>query len=247
MSLSSQQTREFAEKGHLTVAGVFTDAEMDRATADAQDWAAETLAALPADQRAWYVERGTGDGQLLRKLDNPVAHREVFRALAGKPALTDLVRGIVGAPIKVYFSQIFFKPPGGGGPKPVHQDNYYFGPSRRDGMVTAWIALDDADVENGCLYYGDGTNLGPVYDHIAPEDKPFDLQIPAEEADRHPMTPAPVARGGVSFHHGNTLHQSSDNRSDRWRRACAVHYVNADTVFANPALPYDASLVVDID
>ena len=137
MSLSSQQTREFAEKGHLTVAGVFTDAEMDRATADAQDWAAETLAALPADQRAWYVERGTGDGQLLRKLDNPVAHREAFRALAGKPALTDLVRGIVGAPIKVYFSQIFFKPPGGdlGMTRPAVRED--------DPCVAPWYEIAD--------------------------------------------------------------------------------------------------------
>jgi ectoine hydroxylase-related dioxygenase (phytanoyl-CoA dioxygenase family) len=107
--------------------------------------------------------------------------------------------------------------------------------------------MDDADIANGCLYYGNGTNRGPIYDHVAPEDKPFDLQLLAEEAARHPMTPAPVPRGGVSFHHGNTLHQSSDNTSDRWRRACAIHYVNRDTVFATPALPYDASLVVPID
>jgi ectoine hydroxylase-related dioxygenase (phytanoyl-CoA dioxygenase family) len=49
-------------------------------------------------------------------------------------------------------------------------------------------------------------------------------------------------RGGVSFHHGNTFHQSGPNHSPRWRRACALHYVNARTIFARPALPYDESL-----
>ena len=53
------------------------------------------------------------------------------------------------------------------------------------------------------------------------------------------MTPAPVLRGGVSFHHGNTFHQSGPNLSTRWRRACALHYVNARTFFERPALPYD--------
>ena len=110
--------------------------------------------------------------------------------------------------MSVYFSQIFFKAPEGGGPKPAHQDNFYFGPTDIEGVVTAWIALDDATLENGCLYFGEGTNLGPVYAHVAPADEPFNLQLPAAILDKQPMSPAPVRKGGVSFHHGNTFHQS---------------------------------------
>ena len=138
----------------------------------------------------------------------------------------------------MYFSQIFFKPPEGGGPKPAHQDNFYFGPTDIEGVATAWIALDDATLENGCLYFGDGTNLGPVYSHFAPEGEPFNLQLPATVLDKQPMTPAPVRKGGVSFHHGNTFHQSGPNHSSAWRRACALHYVRNDVEFAHarPAL-----------
>ena len=60
------------------------------------------------------------------------------------PALVALVEQLIGPGVSVYFSQIFFKPPEGGGPKPAHQDNFYFGPTDPEGMVTAWIALDDA-------------------------------------------------------------------------------------------------------
>ena len=60
------------------------------------------------------------------------------------------------------------------------------------------------------------------------------------------MTPAPVPRGGVSFHHGSTIHQSGPNLSTRWRRACALHYVNHDTFFEHPALPYDHALKLKI-
>ena len=109
----------------------------------------------------------------------------------------------------MYFSQIFFKPPEGGGPKPAHQDNFYFGPNDEEGVVTAWVALDDATLENGCLHFGEGTNHGPVYAHEAPPGEPYNLQLPAALLARQPMSPAPVRRGGVSFHHGNTFHQSA--------------------------------------
>ena len=135
------------------------------------------------------------------------------RQLARDPRLVGQVESLLGPGVSVYFSQIFFKPPEGGGPKPAHQDNFYFGPTDIEGVVTAWIALDDATLENGCLYFGDGTNLGPVYPHFAPEGEPFNLQLPATVLDKQPMTPAPVRKGGVSFHHGNTFHQSGPNHS----------------------------------
>lgn len=244
--LTAAQLDEYRRVGHVTVPGVFTGPEMERAIDDAMQWGRDFLASLPAEKRAWYLEKAIPEAEVLRKLDNPAFHRPLFRALAGHARLLPLVEQIVGKGVAVYFSQIFMKPPGGGGPKPVHQDNYYFGPNNRDGVVTAWLALDDATIENGCLYFGDGSNHGPIHPHVAPKDEPFNLQVPADIAAKQPMTPAPVPRGGVSFHHGNTFHQSSDNRSTKWRRACAFHYVQNDTVFATPALAYDHSIVVKI-
>jgi len=180
-----------------------------------------------------------------RKLDNPVYHRPVFRRLASHPPLLRIVERLIGPGLRVYFSQVFFKAPGGG-PKPVHQDNFYFGPNHPDGMVTVWVALEEATVANGCLFYGNGTHLGPVVAHTAPADEPFNLQIPAEVAAQQTMTAAPVSCGGVSFHHGLTFHQSSANTSDRWRRALAMHYVNGNTHFAKPALDFDESVVVHV-
>ena len=109
-------------------------------------------------------------------------------------------------------------------------------------FTKSWIALDDATLENGCLTFGEGTNLGPVYAHEAPPQEPFNLQLPAAILERQPMVPAPVLRGGVSFHHGNTFHASGPNHSTRWRRACALHFVSNHVEFANPALPYDHAL-----
>jgi ectoine hydroxylase-related dioxygenase (phytanoyl-CoA dioxygenase family) len=239
------RNRYFAD-GHVTVPGVFSQAEMAASIADIMAWGDNFIADLCDEDRSWYLDQSAISSQTLRKMDNPHFYRPAFAKLAADPRLVELIEGLIGPGISVYFSQIFFKPPKGGGPKPVHQDNYYFGPSDRDGVATAWIALDDATIENGCLFFGDGTHRGPIFDHVAPPDKPYDLQIPDEVASAHKMTPALVPKGGVSFHHGNTLHRSSDNNSAKWRRACALHYVSNSTRFATPALPYDDGVVMKI-
>ncbi len=242
--LAPAQMADYRAKGHLTVRDVFAGEDMAAAVADAQAWAETEIAALDVAGRAWYLEAAVPDRAVLRKLDNPVYLRPVFRALATNVKLRALVTQIVGPDPRVFFSQLFFKAPGGGGPKPMHQDNFYFGPNDLDGMVTAWVALDDADESNGCLYFADGSNLGDVIPHAAPDGQPFNLLVPNATAAKYTMTPAPVPRGGVSFHHGNTLHQSSENHSDRWRRACAIHYANGKTELVQPALTYDPSIVV---
>lgn len=236
----------FEADGHVTLPGMFDQARMDAAIADVIAWSAAELAALSDADRAWYVDGGVEGAPVLRKLDNPHDRRPFFAELARDPAIVAPVEALVGRGVSVYFSQIFFKPPRGGGPKPAHQDNFYFGPSDYDGIVTAWIALEDADEENGCLRYGRATHRGPILPHAAPEGRPFDLQIAEADLAGIEMRPAPVPGGGVSFHHGGTVHVSADNRSDRWRRACALHYVRNDVVFADPALPYDHSLVLRV-
>jgi len=246
MALSESDRAIYRHWGHLTVPCLFEVGQTEAVIEDIQAWGEAFVAELPPAQRAWYLDGGVKARAVLRKLDNPHHHRDAVRRLAAAPALVDIVESLIGPGVSVYFSQIFFKPPEGGGPKPAHQDNYYFGPNDIEGVVTAWIALDDATLENGCLYFGDGSNRGPVYPHVAPADEPYNLQLPAEILARQPMSPAPVMRGGVSFHHGNTFHQSAPNLSTRWRRACALHYVNEHTFFEHPALPYDDTLKLRI-
>ena len=236
----------YRHQGHLTVNGVFGGDEMDAVARDIEQWGEAFLSGLPQSRRTWYLDGGVKARTVLRKLDNPHAHREAVRALGRDARLVGHVESVLGAGVSVYFSQIFFKAPEGGGPKPAHQDNFYFGPTDIEGVVTAWIALDDATLENGCLYFGDGTNLGPVYPHFAPAGEPFNLQLPAALLERQPMAPAQVRKGGVSFHHGNTFHQSGPNHSPRWRRACALHYVRNGVEFATPALPYDTTLKLEV-
>ena len=238
--------KEFESKGHTTVGGVFTPAEMDAALEDIGRWGEQFLADLAPEQRRWYVDGGVKAREVLRKLDNPHCQRASVERLARDSRLVGLVEQLIGKGVRICFSQIFFKAPEGGGPKPAHQDNFYFGPRDPDALVTAWIALDDATPENGCMSFGEGSQRRPVLPHFAPAGEPFNLQIAESALAGMAMTAAPVPKGGVSFHHGGTVHQSGTNRSTRWRRACALHYVRNDNAFVTPALPYDASMFMRI-
>ncbi|MBC8289394.1 MAG: phytanoyl-CoA dioxygenase family protein [Planctomycetes bacterium] len=243
--LTLEQRSIWESTGHVTVPGVFSESDMAETAADLTCWGEEFLATLPPENEAWFLEHSTQQ-RVLRKLDNPVFHRPVFRRLAGSPLLVSLVEQLIGPDLRVFFSQVFLKPPEAGGPKPVHQDNFYFGPADLHRVLTAWIAIDEATTENGCLYFATGSHGKGVLQHVAPPGEPFNLQLPPETAARFEMTPEPVPRGGVSFHHGNTLHQSSANRSSKPRRAVAMHFLSGDNELVQPALDYDSSVVVRI-
>jgi phytanoyl-CoA hydroxylase len=244
--LTPEQFETFLREGQLTVPDVFSEREIDLALADMAEWEEAFRATLTDEQREWYLENPADPASPFRKLDNPVYHRAAFRELALTSALVEAVEQLIGKGVSLFFSQIFCKPPEVGGPKPVHQDNFYFAPNDTDALLTTWIALDAATEENGCLHYGHGSHREPVLEHAAPEGEPFNLQVPAEVAARYPMTPAPVARGGVSIHHGNTLHQSSANRSAQPRRAVTFHFLQNDAKLVNPALDYEPSHAVKI-
>ncbi len=244
--LSDPQLDQFRQLGHLTIPEVFDRRTVAGALADIDSWSREFLEQISEEQQRWYLEQADTTGTVLRKLDEPVFHRTLLRQMAQSEQLVGSVEQLIGPGVSVFFSQVFCKPPGLGGPKPVHQDNFYFGPDDLDATLTVWIALDDATRENGCLFYGNGSHRGPVYEHMAPPDEPYNLQIPSDQVDHYPMTPAPVPAGGISFHHGNTWHQSSSNTSSRPRRAIAMHYLRNNASLIKPALPYDPSVVVKI-
>lgn len=246
MSLTESQISEFRRRGHLTVADVFAPPEVERAAEDLERWGEAFRGQLSEDQRQWFLEDAGAGDELgpLRKLDHPAALRPVFAELARNAQLTKMVEQLIGRGVSIFFSQVFLKPPEIGGPKPIHQDNFYFGPDDPDATLAAWIAIDEATEENGCLHFADGSHLDGLLPHTAPVDEPFNLQVTGPL--QREMTPAPVPRGGVSFHHGATLHQSAPNRSRAARRAVVFHYLRNDAALTTPALEFDLSLSVRI-
>lgn len=81
-------------------------------------------------------------------------------------------------------------------------------------MITAWIAISDATLENGCLSVVPGSHKEGLTTHCTTHG----VTIPEALIDDQKVLPVPVKRGGILFMHRRTQHSSTSNRSDgiRW-------------------------------
>jgi ectoine hydroxylase-related dioxygenase (phytanoyl-CoA dioxygenase family) len=212
---------EYWERGFTVVEHIFTREEADAIAAVAQ----EHIAEVAKSSKRGYMLDAADDGTLLpRKLDSPYLRDERFRKFVLDDRLKTAVGAFIGARARLVTDQIFFKPPRFGSAKPYHQDNGYFFIKPDDLVITAWIALDDVDEENGCLRYIEGSHLGEVFEHKVIEGQPYNSVPDPKHIDLSKEVLAPVGKGGVVFHHSKTLHTSHRNESDRWRRGYATHW-----------------------
>lgn len=149
----------------------------------------------------------------------------------------------LGAPALVLFHEhLLWKPPGGDD-MDWHQDYSYLPLDRPDGC-TLWIALDDCDVDNGCLYYAYGTQrageLRAAWG-IWEADDPRAALAPI--AVTEPGVAAPTAAGAAVAHDTLVLHRSPANRSTRPRRAWALSLVSPTARWAPRHAPHPRSAV----
>ncbi len=134
--------------------------------------------------------------------------------------------------VKCMQSMLFIKPPGYQG-QSWHQDENYI-PTRDRSLLGAWIAIDDANVENGCMWVIPGSQkpgyLYPTRKHGNPDE--FDTHDDmAYGFDETPQIPVEVEAGGVVFFNGYLLHQSLRNRTDgSYRRVLVNHYLSCESL-----------------
>jgi ectoine hydroxylase-related dioxygenase (phytanoyl-CoA dioxygenase family) len=119
------------------------------------------------------------------------------------------------------------KPPGRANETPWHQDEAYWEPDRSYQAVGAWMPLDDADIDNGCLWFLPGSHLGDVrrHRHVGNHPDINLLELAEHEVlDVSTAVPVPLRAGGASFHHPRMFHYARPNTTGRLRRAFANEF-----------------------
>jgi phytanoyl-CoA hydroxylase len=163
------------------------------------------------------------------------------------PRVLDVVQALIGPDVLAMQTMMFIKGPGSDG-QGFHQDTYYI-PTFPDTLIGAWIAVDPADRENGCLWMSPGSNAEPIYPpangygygdwglkdipevsgvggHSNSDEDPENGLRPM--AGKYQEAPVILNPGDVAFFGGHVLHRSLSNKtSDRSRRAFVNHYCNA--------------------
>lgn len=121
-------------------------------------------------------------------------------------------------------SMFYFKPPNARGQE-LHQDNYYLA-VKPGTCVAAWIAIDDADFENGGMKVVPGTqDMELVCPEQADSSTSFttDYVRPPDGLD---AVHVDLQAGDVLFFNGFLIHGSSPNKSaSRFRRSLICHYI----------------------
>jgi phytanoyl-CoA hydroxylase len=153
------------------------------------------------------------------------------RALAQRTIVEVLTR-VISPNVKCMQSMLFIKAAGKPG-QAWHQDEVYI-PTRDRSLSGAWIAMDDATVENGCLWVLPGSHRpGVLWPQRWHDDPRFDCShethgFAYRDEDAVPLE---AKAGAVVFFNGYLLHRSLPNRAGRgFRRALVNHYMSAESL-----------------
>ncbi|MDA0748411.1 MAG: phytanoyl-CoA dioxygenase family protein [bacterium] len=226
MNLSSSQVEAYHEQGFLVVQGLLSPEEVEAIRADSVklcrgQYPSENLKPVPGEM--------TDDEAISKYLciHNPHYVSSFMRKGVAHPGVASVLTQIVAPNVKCMQSMLFMKPPRFPG-QAWHQDEVYI-PTRDRSLTGAWYALDDATVENGCLWALPGSHRhGYLYSQRNHEKTTeFDFGQESYGFDDSGEVPVECKAGDVVFFNGYLLHRSRKNRSTRFRRVLVNHYMNA--------------------
>ena len=122
---------------------------------------------------------------------------------------------------KLLQSMYIFKQPHIGGEVLCHQDSTFLY-TKPETAVGFWIAIEDATIDNGCLWVATGSHKGPLRKLFTRQNGKMEMKIidltPFEKTD----TAIEVKKGTLVLLHGRLHHYSSENKSNKSRHAYSL-------------------------
>ena len=224
--VSDADVQSYREQGYLVVPGLVSPEEVEVLRADALrvcrgEYPHPNLEPMPAGLTDDEVLRGFLCIHQPHKVSPVMLDRGVRHA-----GLAGVLSRLIGPDVKCMQSMLFVKPPGFQG-QAWHQDEIFI-PTRDRSLTGGWIALDDATLDNGCMWVLPGSHQWALYDQ-RPHDDPeeFDSAPESYGFDDSGEVPVEAKTGDAVFFNGYLLHRSRKNRSGVFRRVLVNHYMNA--------------------
>jgi len=232
-----QDVEHFHEHGWLAVESAFTEKQIDAAEAGFTYLATGQHPSFSGLRFESAVRDRIGEltfterMDAIRKLDSFVEFEPRLRAIGYNSGILSILSRLTdSAELTMFQDMALSKPPQIGREKPWHQDCAYFNIPPETPVVGAWIALDDVDVDNGCMHVLDrGHQAGPQNHFDRRDWQICDTNIEELHVSRHPVVAIPLRRGGCLFFKGLLPHGTPANRTDRRRRALQFHYYPSTT------------------
>jgi non-heme Fe2+,alpha-ketoglutarate-dependent halogenase len=211
-TLTNEQIKAFNRDGYLAGIRIFSEEEIAEIRRYFDQLLAKTLAA-------------GGDSYSISTAH--LRHGRVYDILT-HPRIVAIIKDLLGDDVIAWGSHFFCKMPGDGKRVSWHQDSSYW-PLTPSMAVTAWLAIDDANVENACMRYIPGSHhLGHLTYSLSEQDEGNVLNqtVPEAETLGKPVD-VELKAGEISIHSDLLLHGSEANQSDRRRCGLTLRFCPA--------------------
>ena len=234
-TIGDGEWQNFQERGYLRLGPVVSGEEL-QGLRGRIDRIMMGEASVPYGRMMMQLDTSSGlykdmDPQTMGHKGATLAYRKIqglefdplFLAYMQKPLFRHLCARAYGeaAPVSVFRAMFMNKPAGQGTVLPWHRD--FFGQMDRPPRITAWLALDGATRENGCIEVLEGSHrFFPAGDTTVFPDEERTAEILAEHKNEALECPA----GHAILLHNNMLHTSAVNPTGSPRRAFSVCYMD---------------------
>ncbi|XP_060838806.1 phytanoyl-CoA dioxygenase domain-containing protein 1 homolog [Rhopalosiphum padi] len=234
--LSEKETNDLKDAGEKLTANVPADVKTVFATNQTKQ-VADDYFIESADKISFFYEKAAldDDGRLL--VDSSLALNKVghalhrlhptFEACTYSDKVTNVCRSLGLSKPVVPQSMYIYKNPGVGGQVVSHQDSTFLF-TAPDSLVGFWIALDDATVENGCLWAIPGSHNTEVHKRLVRNQDKCEtnrtvFQGTYPEYEQSLYVPLAVEKSSLVLIHGKVVHKSEQNKSQYPRHAYTFH------------------------
>ena len=234
--LSEDQIQSYRANGFIVIENFLSREELEH-WRKAVSTAVEERAGIKIPGRS--IKTGEADGinedsdyfaKVFDQLLNLWQTNEAVKEMMIDQQIGKMAAQLSGADgIRIWHDQALIKRPWAN-PTAWHLDTPFWSFSDRR-AISIWVALDDATLENGCLFFIPGSH------NIAGFDKITIVRNMDGIFDKYPQlrnskpVAAPMKAGSCSFHNGLTVHGANANMTSGLRRAMTCAYMPDGNVF----------------
>ncbi len=224
-AITQTDLADYHAKGYMVIQDAFTPQEVQEAidgmvhlvNGNVAQFRSIQFEAEALDQLDTFTQAQRQDA--VRKLAWFSEFEPRLKAMSHHPKMLALIATLLGTTPEMYQDQMLIKPPKLGREKPWHQDMAYFNLDKREQSIGIWIALDETDVDNGCMHLLPQLGREPIV-HFQRRD----WQLCDTLTLGQPSIAVPLKPGGALIFDGMLVHGTPHNSSNKRRRAMQIHW-----------------------
>ena len=262
MQVSTQQVKQYERDGFLVLEGFADAKDCDRLRARAEELVqefdpSEVVSVFSTKEqnrltdeyfmasgdkiRFFFEENAFSPAGTLKyekeKSINKIGHAlhdldPLFNRFSRSDNVRELAKAIGLEHSYLVQSMYIFKQPNIGGEVTCHQDSTFLYTEPID-IAGLWFALEEATIENGCLWsIPGGHRRGLKSRWLRTNEGRMEFETyDASPWPENELVPLEVSKGSLILLHGLLPHRSFENRSSRSRHAYTLHLIGADAKY----------------